>query len=114
MQAYFNVYIMFCKNCGAEISENAVICVKCGCAVNNDDTKVIKPNGSEKDWLTTLLLCFFLGGFGGHSFYAGKTAIGIIQLLTLGVCGIWTLIDFIMILCGNYTDAEGKVISNKR
>lgn len=41
---------------------------------------------------------------GIHSFYAGKTVIGVIQLITLGGCGIWALIDFIMIVCGNYKD----------
>lgn len=65
---------------------------------------------SEKSWLTTVLLCFFLGGLGIHSFYAGKTAYGVIQLLTCGGCGIWTLIDFIMILLKKYTDGDGKVI----
>ena len=51
---------------------------------------------------------------GIHSFYAGKTVIGVIQLITLGGCGIWALIDFIMIVCGNYKDAEGRPIVNKR
>ncbi len=66
---------------------------------------------SEKSWLTTVLLCFFLGGLGIHSFYAGKTVNGIIQLLTCGGCGVWTLIDFIMLLTKKYTDGEGKIIS---
>lgn len=65
---------------------------------------------SAKSWLTTLLLCFFAGNLGVHSFYAGKTGIGVIQLLTAGGCGIWTLYDFIMIILKKYTDAEGKVI----
>ena len=51
---------------------------------------------------------------GIHSFYAGKTVIGVIQLITLGGCGIWALVDFIMIVCGNYKDAEGRLIVNKR
>lgn len=25
----------YCQNCGAEVHENAVVCVKCGCAINN-------------------------------------------------------------------------------
>ena len=59
-----------------------------------------------------VLLCFFLGGFGIHSFYSGKTAIGVVQLLTAGGCGIWWLVDFIMIVCGSYRDGEGKTVSN--
>ena len=61
----------------------------------------------QKDWLTTLLLCIFLGGLGVHSFYTGRTVIGVVQLLTAGGCGIWWLIDFIMILTDSYRDGNG-------
>jgi TM2 domain-containing membrane protein YozV len=61
-----------------------------------------------KDWLTTLLLCFFLGVFGVHRFYTGSTGLGVAQLLTGGGCGIWALIDFIMILTGGYKDGNGN------
>ena len=103
---------MFCQHCGAEVNENAVVCVKCGCAISNNRRDYPSPDKSPKDWTTTILLCFFLGGWGVHSFYAGKTGIGVIQLLTLGGCGIWVLIDLIMIAMGNYTDANGKKITN--
>ena len=66
----------------------------------------------KKDWLVTLLLCIFLGGIGVHRFYAGKIGTGILQLITLGGCGIWTLIDLVMIITGNFTDGQGNPITN--
>ena len=68
---------------------------------------------SSKDWLVTLLLCLFLGSFGAQSFYSGKMGKGVVQLLTMGGCGIWTLVDLVMILTGKFTDSEGNVISNQ-
>ena len=65
---------------------------------------------SEKSWITTLLLCLFLGGLGVHRFYAGKIGTGILQLITVGGCGIWTLIDLIMIITGSFTDKDGNPI----
>jgi len=96
---------MFCKDCGKEVKEKAVVCLNCGVAVGN--TSIVDSN-QPKEWLVTLLLCLFLGGIGVHRFYTGHTAIGIVQLLTLGGCGIWTLIDFILIIAGNFKDSEGN------
>ncbi len=70
-------------------------------------------NKSEKDWLVTLLLSIFVGSLGIHRFYVGKIGTGILQLITLGGCGIWSLIDIIMIITGKFTDSEGKFIENK-
>lgn len=65
---------------------------------------------SEKGFVPTVLLCFFLGVLGIHRFYVGKTGTGILQLVTLGGLGIWALIDFIMIIVGKFTDRHGRVI----
>jgi len=99
----------YCYNCKAETAPNAAICMKCGVGLKGQNS----VNGEGKDWLTTLLLCFFLGGFGIHRFYTGHTTIGVIQLLTLGGCGIWTLVDFIFILVDNFKDAKGNKLVKK-
>ena len=67
---------------------------------------------SDKEWLVTLLLSLFLGTIGVHRFYVGKIGTGILQLITLGGCGVWTLIDIIMIITGNFKDKDGNVIKN--
>ncbi len=68
---------------------------------------------SDKDWLLTLLLSFFLGYLGADRFYVGKIGTGILKLITLGGCGIWSLVDIILIATGKFTDKDGNVIKSK-
>jgi TM2 domain-containing membrane protein YozV len=62
---------------------------------------------SPKSRLVALLLCFFLGSLGIHRFYVGKIGTGILMLITLGFLGIWTFIDFIIIIVGAFKDKQG-------
>ncbi len=66
--------------------------------------------GSSKDKTVTLVLCIFLGYFGAHHFYAGRYGMGILYLLTSGLCGVGWIIDIVMILTGSYKDGDGNPI----
>lgn len=108
----------FCKFCGEKIHEDAVMCTHCGrqveqlkgeqpqIIVNNTNTNTntnINKNtnstrgGAKNKWVA-LLLCIFLGFFGGHKFYEGKIALGVVYLFTAGLFGIGVIIDFISLL----------------
>jgi TM2 domain-containing membrane protein YozV len=66
---------------------------------------------TDKRILPAFLLCFFLGVFGAHRFFLGKIGSGVAQLLTVGGLGLWTLADLIILVTGNFKDAEGNRIT---
>ena len=59
------------------------------------------PAAEGKSQIIALVLVLLVGVLGIHRFYLGYTGIGIAQLLTLGGCGIWALIDLIRIITGD-------------
>ncbi|CAB4572978.1 unannotated protein [freshwater metagenome] len=68
-------------------------------------------NNGQKDFTTAVLLSFFLGGLGVDRFYLGYTGLGVAKLLTLGGCGIWAIIDFILIVTRNLKAADGSPLA---
>ena len=99
--------------------------------------QVGNPDKSPYSLSVAAILCFFLGHLGIHRFYTGRGGSGMSMLMLsiinifvlllnftipFGyqfypfamisglVCGIWALVDFIVILCGEFKDGEGKTL----
>ena len=115
----------FCKHCGYIIMKESVVCIHCGCQVEelkgnaqpqvvinnsnnnsnvntnhniNGNTNVRVPYGIRKNKWVALILCFILGMFGAHKFYEGKMGMGILYLFTAGLFGIGWIVDLIVII----------------
>lgn len=66
-----------------------------------------QPQAAGKSQIAATLLAWLVGILGVHRFYLGYTWQGVVQLLTLGGLGIWTLIDLIRIITGDLQPKNG-------
>ena len=116
--------MVFCRGCGKEIHDSAISCPQCGAmqvyqpqaqAIQAMPGQAVQPaqyyGATDKRILPAFLLCFFVGYLGIHRFYVGKIGSGIAMLLTFGGLGVWWLIDLIIIVCGAFTDDQGRKIT---
>lgn len=76
-------------------------------ADQNEELSSPAAAAGGKSQLIALILCALIGTIGIHRFYLGYTWQGIVQLLTLGACGVWTLIDLIRIITGDLQPKNG-------
>lgn len=49
------------------------------------------------NWTVMLIISIFVGSLGVDRFMMGQVGLGVLKLLTAGGCGIWWLIDVILI-----------------
>lgn len=106
---------MFCRKCGQQILEEAVICVHCGVSTGKSMSTGVNPGAKTR--LTYILLGIFLGGFGIHNFYAGYTRKAVAQLLISIFTG-WLIVPLIGIfiwviveICTVTHDSQGNILS---
>lgn len=92
----------FCTGCGAPLHPQAAICPKCGVPA------APPPGKARKNLMVALLLSIFVGSLGIDRFYLGYIGLGILKLVTLGGCGIWWLIDLILIATRGLKDSDGN------
>lgn len=63
-----------------------------------DEEKFLQVQSVDlKDPTTLLLISIFLGSFGVDRFMLGDIGMGILKLLTMGCCGILTIVDWFTI-----------------
>lgn len=106
---------MFCKNCGTQIDDNAVVCTNCGVAVNDAFNNSV---AGSKNKIVAGILALLLGNLGIHNFYLGYTKKGLTQLLVSLLLSwtviaplvilVWVICEAIQIFTGKINDADGK------
>ena len=113
---------MFCPHCGAENSDSATFCSKCGRTFSTNietNTNSVKASSGSKSMFLALLLSFIFTGIGIA--YAGDVkkgviyfAIGIlINVLTLAVGSIFvilSLVFWVFALYVTYKEVKGEPV----
>ncbi len=82
----------FCPNCGQPTVQDAMVCVNCGAMLNQVAHQSFGLE--QKSKIAAGILGILVGSFGVHNFYLGYTGKAVAQLLiTLLTCGFGAMIS---------------------
>lgn len=77
---------------------------------------LVKINNAKKTRLVAVILCLFTWGVGGHLLYVGRTGKAVLRIIftvtvvLMIIPVILTLLDFVKILTGKFTDKEKQPV----
>lgn len=106
----------YCVRCGGSMPGGDRYCRSCGWETGVEPpaaapaSRPVIPNASESNRLAALLLCIFIGVFGGHRFYVGKIGTGVLWLFTFGLFTIGAIYDLVLIGTGEFRDSEQRKV----
>src|SRR3989442_2775939 len=66
------------------------------------------PEVSERSRAVALILQILGGPLGLHRFYVGRWQTGILMAITLGGMGLWWVYDLVILLAGEFRDADDR------
>lgn len=102
---------MYCHKCGKEYLSDAKYCQNCGVLLSDIRTGHANTAAGapvpRKELIVALILSIFFGQLGVDRFYLGYVGLGLLKLFTFGGCGVWWLIDIILIATRKLSDSEG-------
>lgn len=93
-----NTVNMFVLNNSKYLPENQALMLRDRLLSLDDSKKFALMSIQFKDPVTALIFSLFLGQWGVDRFYIGDTGMGVGKLITCGGIGIWSIIDWFLIM----------------